>query len=116
MMMMEPEGDTGILVKLLLIIGIIRGLYRIVLDTPKVWETLCSGWNAFNGWNTFKRWLVSLDGYRPWDVVPAVVRVNTSIAPRTGTLCISVVDTLSGGIGAEVTVQRSSGGRFFELA
>jgi hypothetical protein len=40
----EPERDLDIIQK---IIVIIVGLYRIVIDTPKVWETVCKGWNCF---------------------------------------------------------------------
>ena len=100
--MIEPETDTGILVKLLLIIGILRGVCRIVIDTPKVWETLREGWHAFErfieGLETRIKQILAYTATSP--------PVDTPITPGCGAMHFNVVDAVNMGLNSDYTKLR----------
>ncbi len=85
---MGPERDIDFIQK---IIVIIVGIYRIVIDTPKVWKTLC------NGWASATEFLRSLD----WEAVEEDTHSlpqNTTIIPLSGTIRFNAFDSINMGL------------------
>jgi hypothetical protein len=71
-----------------ILVRIILGIFRIILDAPKVWANVCKGWECFT------RWLQMLDTDQAQEQSPAPLVQNTNITPPCGMLQINVFDTI----------------------